>query len=96
MTLFTVMTMPHSQRRKHVMQPARDFTEPLPQVTQRSVHALHIVVSRRVFARAIDAQCHNLRLEIWLAGWRIAIYEAQPRISTPAGIDKSLLLHGQR
>jgi len=28
-----------------------------------------------MFARAINAQGHNLRLEIWLAGCHIAIYD---------------------
>jgi transcription antitermination factor NusA-like protein len=45
------------------------------QVAGRSVHAMHIVVSRRKFAPAINTQGHDVRLEIWLAGWRIAIYD---------------------
>ena len=41
----------------------------------RSVRATHIVVSRRKFARAISTEGHNVRLAIWLAGWRIEIYK---------------------
>ena len=41
----------------------------------RSVRATHIVLSRRKFARAISTQGHNVRLAIWLAGWRMVIYE---------------------
>ena len=41
----------------------------------RSVRATHIVVSRPRFARAVSTPSRNVRLEIWLAGWRIAIYD---------------------
>jgi transcription antitermination factor NusA-like protein len=41
----------------------------------RSVRATHSVLSRRKFARAISTQGHNVRLAIWLAGWRMVIYE---------------------
>jgi transcription antitermination factor NusA-like protein len=40
----------------------------------RSVRATHIVVSRPRFARAVSTRGHNVRLAIWLAGWRIEIY----------------------
>jgi len=46
-----------------------------PQVAGRSVHAMHIVVSRSKFARAISTQGHNARLAIWLAGWHIEVYD---------------------
>jgi transcription antitermination factor NusA-like protein len=61
MTSLTTIAMPHSQRR--------------PQVTDRSMHAMHIVVSRGKFARAFSTPGHNVRLGIWLAGWHIAIYD---------------------
>ena len=38
-----------------------------PQVPGRSVHAMHIALSRYRFARAISTQGHNVRLAIWLA-----------------------------
>jgi len=47
----------------------------------RSVRATHIVLSRRKFARAISTQGHNVRLAIWLAGWRIVIYEEVNNLS---------------
>ena len=75
MNSLTTLTMPHSQRRKPDMELVRDFTPPLPRATDRCAHAIHIVVSRGKFARAISTQGHNVRLEIWLAGWRIAIYD---------------------
>jgi hypothetical protein len=50
-----------------------DFTE--PQVALQAVHAMHIVVSRGKSARAISTQDRNVRLAIWLGGWRIEIYE---------------------
>jgi transcription antitermination factor NusA-like protein len=75
MTSRMTMTIPHSQRRKLNMELVREFTQPAPQVADRSVHAMHIVVSRGKFARAISAPGHNARLGIWLAGWHIAIYD---------------------
>lgn len=75
MTSRMTMTIPHSRQRKPNMELVREFTQPAPQVADRSVHAMHIVVSRGRFARAINAQGHNVRLGIWLAGWHIAIYD---------------------
>jgi hypothetical protein len=75
MTSRMTTTMPKSQRRKPDMELVRDFTQPAPQVADRSAHARHIVVSRGKFARAISMPGHNVRLGIWLAGWHIAIYE---------------------
>ena len=75
MTSRMTTTIPQSQRRKPNMELVRDFTQPAPQVADRSVHAMHIVVSRGKFARAISTQGHNVRLGIWLAGWHIAIYD---------------------
>jgi hypothetical protein len=74
------MTMPHSQWRKADMELVGDFTQKLPQVADRSLRAMHIVVSRGKFARAISTQGHNVRLEIWLAGWHIEIYEEFPEL----------------
>jgi hypothetical protein len=51
MTSRTTTTMPKSQRRKPDMELVRDFTQPAPQVVDRSAHAMHIVVSRGKFAR---------------------------------------------
>ena len=73
MTSRTTTTMPKSQRRKPDMELVRDFTQPAPQVADRSVHAMHIVVSRGKFARTKSTPGHNVRLGIWLAGWHIAI-----------------------
>jgi hypothetical protein len=75
MTSRTTTTMPKSQRRKPDMELAREFTQPAAQVADRSVHAMHIVVSRGKFARAISTPGHNVRLGIWLAGWHIAVYD---------------------
>jgi transcription antitermination factor NusA-like protein len=75
MTSRMTMTIPHSQRRKPNMELVREFTQPAPQVADRSVHAMHIVVSRDKFARATSTPGHNVRLGIWLAGWHIAIYD---------------------
>ena len=75
MTSHMTTTIPHSQRRKPNMELVREFTQPAPQVADRSVHAMHIVVSRGKFARAISTPGHNVRLGIWLAGWHIAIYD---------------------
>jgi transcription antitermination factor NusA-like protein len=75
MTSRMTMTIPHSQRRNPNIELVRQFTQPTPQVADRSVRAMHIVVSRGKFARAISAHCHNVRLGIWLAGWHIAIYD---------------------
>jgi len=47
----------------------------------RSVRGTHIVVSRGRFARAISTHGHNVRLAIWLAGWRIEIYEEVANLS---------------
>jgi hypothetical protein len=74
MTSHMTTMIPHSQRKPN-MDLAREFTQPAAQVADRSVHAMYIVVSRGKFARAISAQGHNVRLEIWLAGWHIAIYD---------------------
>ena len=46
-----------------------------PQVAGRSVHAMHIVVSRSKFARAMSTQGHNARLAIWQASWHIEVYD---------------------
>ena len=75
MTSRMTTTMPNSQQRKPNMELVREFTQPAPQVADRSVHAMHIVVSRGRFARAISTPGHNVRLGIWLAGWHIAIYD---------------------
>ena len=75
MTSRMTMTIPDSQRRKPDMELVREFTQTAPQVADRSVHAMHIVVSRGKFARAISTPGHNVRLGIWLAGWHIAIYD---------------------
>jgi hypothetical protein len=75
MTSRMTMTIPPSQRRKPAMELVRDFTPPAPQVADRSVHAMHIVVARGKFARAISMPRHNVRLGVWLAGWHIAIYD---------------------
>jgi hypothetical protein len=74
MTSLTQMTM-HSHRRKHGMRLMRYFTRPLRQVADRCVRAMHLVVSRGRFARGISTLDHNVRLEIWLAGWHIEVYE---------------------
>jgi transcription antitermination factor NusA-like protein len=75
MTFRTTTTMPRSQRRKPDVELVRDFTQPLPQVADRSVRAMHIVLSRGKFARAISTQGRNVRLAIWLPGWHIEIYD---------------------
>lgn len=75
MTSLTTTTLSPTRPRDRATKLACDLTEPPTQVTQWSVHALHIVVTRSMFARAIRAQAHNVRLEIWLAGWHIAVYE---------------------
>ena len=75
MTFLSTLTMPHTRRRKLAMERARDLTEPLPQVTQWNVRALHIVVTRGVVARTLNPQGRNMRLEIWLAGWHIGVYD---------------------
>jgi transcription antitermination factor NusA-like protein len=51
------------------------LTRPLRRAGDRHIHATHIVVSRRRFARAIGTQDHNVRFSIWLAGWHIEIYD---------------------
>jgi len=82
MTFRMTTTIPHSQRRKPDIELVREFTQPAPEVADRSVHAMRIVVSRGKFARAISTHGHNLRLGIWLPGWHIAIYDQfgeQPR-----------------
>lgn len=56
-------------------EPVDDFTQPLPQAADRHAHWMHIVVSRGKFARSVSTPGQNVRLEIWLAGWRIAIYD---------------------
>jgi transcription antitermination factor NusA-like protein len=75
MTSRMTMTIPHGQRRKPDVELVREFTQPAPQVTGRSVCAMHIVVSRGKSARAISTPGHNVRLGIGLAGWHIAIYD---------------------
>jgi hypothetical protein len=75
MTSHTTMTMPHSRRRKPATEVVDDLTKPQPQIADRPVHWTHIVVSRGKFARAISTKGRNVRLEIWLCGWRIAIYD---------------------
>jgi hypothetical protein len=74
MTSHMTTTILHSQPKPN-MELVREFTQPAPQVADRSVHAMHIVVSRGKFARAISTPGHNVRLGIWLAGWHIAIYD---------------------
>jgi hypothetical protein len=74
MTSRMTTTILHSQRKPN-MELVRDFTQPAPQVADRSVHSRHITVSRGKFARATNAQGRNVRLGIWLAGWHIAIYD---------------------
>ena len=74
MTSHMTTTIPDSQRKPN-MELVREFAQPAPQVADRSVHAMHIVVSRGKFARAISTPGHNVRLGIWLAGWHIAIYD---------------------
>ena len=49
--------------------------------TDRSVRATHIVLFRRRFARAMRTQDHNVRLAIWLAGWRIEVYQEVDNLS---------------
>jgi len=81
MTSHMTTTIPHSQRKPN-MELVPEFTQPAPEVADRSVHAMHIVVSRGKFARTKSTPGHNVRLGIWLAGWHIAIYEQfgeQPR-----------------
>jgi len=75
MTSRTTTAMLHSRRRKPDMELVRDFTQPLAQVADRSVHALHIVVSRSKFARAFGTQGRNVRLAIWLPSWHIELYD---------------------
>jgi hypothetical protein len=75
MTSRTTTTMPDSQRRKPDGEPVRDFIQPPPQVADRTVRAMHIVVSPAKFARAISTQGRNVRLAIWLVGWHIEIYD---------------------
>jgi hypothetical protein len=94
MTSLTTMAMPHSRRRKPATELVDDLTRSRPQVTDRSAHAMHIVLCRSSFAPAINMQGHNLRLAIWIAGWHIAIYDEfgkQPRrfgkFSFPASRD---------
>ena len=74
MTSHMTTTIPHSQRKPN-MELVREFTQPAPEVADRFVHAMHIVVSRGKFARAISTPGHNVRLGIWVAGWQIAIYD---------------------
>lgn len=52
-----------------------DFTQPLPQIAERPVRGLHIVMSRGKFARASSPQGRNIRVAIWLPGWHIDIYD---------------------
>jgi hypothetical protein len=75
MTSRTTTTMPHSARSEPDTALVRDFTSEATQVADRSTHAMHIVVSRGKFARAISAPRDNVRLGIWLAGWHVAIYD---------------------
>jgi transcription antitermination factor NusA-like protein len=74
MTFHMTTAIPHNQRKPN-MELVREFTQPATEVADRSVHAMHILVSRGRCARAISTPGHNVRLEIWLAGWHIAIYE---------------------
>jgi hypothetical protein len=67
-------TIPDSQRKPN-LELVGEFTQPAPEVADRFVHAMHIVVSRGKFARAISTPGHNVRLGIWVAGWHIAIYD---------------------
>ena len=75
MTSHMTTTIPDSQRRKPDLELVGEFTQPAPEVADRFVHAMHIVVSRGKFARAISTPGHNVRLGIWVAGWHIAIYD---------------------
>jgi transcription antitermination factor NusA-like protein len=52
-----------------------DFPPPQTQFAGRFARATHITVSRGKFARATTAQGRNVRLEIWLAGWQIDVYD---------------------
>ena len=74
MTFHMTTTIPHSQR-KPDLELVGEFTQPAPEVADRSVHAMHIVVSRGKFARTKSTPAHYVRLGIWLADWHIAIYE---------------------
>jgi transcription antitermination factor NusA-like protein len=74
MTFHMTTTIPQSLQKPN-RELVREFTQPATEVADRSVHALHIVVSRGRCARAISTPGHNVRLGIWLAGWHIAIYE---------------------
>ena len=74
MTSHMTTTIPHSQRKPN-LELVGEFTQPAPEVADRFVHAMHIVVSRGKFARAISTPGHNVRLGIWVAGWHIAIYD---------------------
>jgi transcription antitermination factor NusA-like protein len=51
-----------------------EFTQPLPNVAERPLGALHIVVSPGKFAQPFGTEGRNVRLAIWLAGWHIGIY----------------------
>jgi transcription antitermination factor NusA-like protein len=74
MTSLMATTIPDSQRKPN-MELVREFTQPAPEVADRSMHAMHIEVSHGKFARAISKPGHNVRLGIWLAGWHVAIYD---------------------
>ena len=74
MTSHMTTTIQYSQRKPN-LELVGEFTQPAPEVADRFVHAMHIVVSRGKFARAISTSGHNVRLGIWLAGWHIAIYD---------------------
>jgi len=50
-----------------------DFTP--PHVSDPTMRATHIVVSRGKFARAFGTDGRNVRLAIWLAGWHIDVYD---------------------
>ena len=74
MTSHMTTMIPDSQRKPN-LELVGEFTQPAPEVADRFVHAMHIVVSRSKFARAISTPGHNVRLGIWVAGWHIAIYD---------------------
>ena len=47
MTSQMTTTIPHSQRKPNT-EPVREFTQPVPEVADRPVHAMHIAVSREI------------------------------------------------
>jgi hypothetical protein len=98
MTSHTITTMPHSQPPsfQSAMMPHRTgtrFAGIMRTSTGRSMRALHIVVSRcGKSARAMSTRGNNMRLAIWLPGWRIEIYdEFDDRLEAPNQIVQPLV-----